>query len=180
MDTDDISEPYRFEKQLKVFEEFPQAEIVSSWIDEFVESPDNIIVTRKLPQYPFEIFRYGQTRCPIHHPVVMFRKNAVLFAGSYQPVTLFEDYHLWVRLLLNGAKFYNIQESLLRFRTSPEMYRRRGGLRHALNEVRFQYHIRKWGFISLGRFMSNVMIRFTARILPNGSRMYFYRKILGK
>lgn len=26
---------------------------------------------------------------------------------------LFEDYYLWARMLINGAMFYNIQESLL-------------------------------------------------------------------
>lgn len=180
MDTDDISVPERFEKQLKVFDDFPQAEIVSSWIDEFVESPDNIIATRKVPQYPYEVIKYGKKRCPINHPVVMFKKSSVLFAGNYQSFPLFEDYYLWVRLLMNGAKFYNIQESLLRFRTSSDMYKRRGGLRHALTELRFQNHIRKLGFISLGRFASNITIRFIARIIPNGCRMFIYRNLLRK
>lgn len=180
MDTDDISVPDRFEKQLRIFKYYPLAEIVSSWIDEFIDSPDNIISTRKIPQYPYEIFKYGKTRCPINHPVVMFRKSTVLFAGNYQPFPLFEDYYLWVRLLMNGAKFYNIQESLLRFRTSPDMYKRRGGLRHALTEVRFQNHIRKLGFLSFGRFISNITIRFIARIMPNGCRMFIYRNMLRK
>ena len=180
MDTDDISVPNRFEKQLRVFETFPQVEIVSSWIDEFVDSPDHIISTRKVPQYPYEIIKYGQTRCPINHPVVMFKKSSVLFAGNYLPFPLFEDYYLWVRLLMNGAKFYNIQESLLRFRTSSDMYKRRGGLSHAITEVRFQNHIRKLGFISLRRFTYNITIRFIARIIPNGCRMFIYRTMLRK
>lgn len=180
MDTDDISVPERFEKQLKVFEKFPQAEIVSAWIDEFVDTPDNTISTRKVPQYPYEVIKYGKTRCPINHPVVMFKKSSVLFAGNYQPFSLFEDYYLWVRLLMNGAKFYNIQESLLRFRTSPEMYKRRGGLRHAITEVRFQNHIRQLGYITFGRFSSNIIIRFIARIMPNGCRMFIYRNMLRK
>lgn len=180
MDTDDISVPERFEKQLKVFEEFPQVEIVSSWIDEFVDTPDNIISTRKVPQYPYEVIKYGKKRCPINHPVVMFKKSSVLFAGNYQSFPLFEDYYLWVRLLLNGAKFYNIQESLLRFRTSEDMYKRRGGLRHAITEVRFQNHIRKLGFVSFSRFMLNVPTRFIARVIPNGCRMLVYRTLLRK
>lgn len=178
MDTDDISVPERFEKQLKVFETFPQVEIVSSWIDEFVDTPDNIISTRKVPQYPYEIAKYGKTRNPVNHPVVMFKKSTVLLGGSYQSFLLFEDYYLWVRLLMNGAKFYNIQESLLRFRTSPDMYKRRGGLRHAITEVRFQNHIRKLGFISSSRFAANISMRFIARIIPNSLRMWIYRKIL--
>ena len=34
---------------------------------------------------------------------------------------------------MNGARFYNIQESLLFFRFSPDMFRRRGGWRYAGN-----------------------------------------------
>lgn len=180
MDTDDISTPDRFFKQLKIFEEFPQTEIVSSWIDEFIDTPDNIISTRKVPQYHYEILKYGQTRNPINHPAVMFKKSTVLFAGNYQPVPLFEDYFLWVRLLMNGARFYNIQESLLRFRASPDMYKRRGGLKYAVAEARFQNHVRRVGFISLWRFISNITIRFIPRIMPNCCRTFIYRIIRSK
>ena len=51
MDTDDIALPDRFEKQLKVFETYPQVAAVSSWIDEFEETPDSVISTRKLPEF---------------------------------------------------------------------------------------------------------------------------------
>ena len=180
MDTDDIAVPDRFEKQTKIFEEYPQVEIVSAWIQEFDSDSGNNIAIRKLPEFPFEIYKYGKKRCPINHPVVMFKKNTVDFAGSYLPFPLFEDYYLWVRLLLNGAKFYNIQECLLYFRTSPDMYKRRGGLKHALDEVRFQRHIRKLGYISRTLLITNVIIRFTTRICPNSLRAWIYKKLLRK
>lgn len=178
MDTDDIARFDRFEKQLAVFEKYPQVEVVSSWIDEFEGSPENVISTRKLPEFPFEIYRYAKKRCPINHPTVMFRKNSVLFAGGYRPFPLFEDYYLWVRLLINGAKFYNVQESLLYFRTSPDMYKRRGGLKHAIDEVKFQNHIRKLGFISRWNFLENITTRFIVRIIPNSLREFIYHKFL--
>jgi len=178
MDSDDIAKPQRFEKQLAVFEKYPQVEVVSSWIDEFNSTPDNIISTRKLPEYPFEVYKYAKKRCPINHPAVMFNKNSILFAGGYQPFPLFEDYFLWVRLLLNGAKFYNIQESLLKFRTSPDMYKRRGGLKHAINEVKFQNLIRKMGFITFRQYCMNISIRFITRIIPNKLRELVYKNLL--
>ncbi len=178
MDTDDISKSYRFEKQLKVFERYPQVDVVSSWIDEFKNDPNHIIATRKLPEFSFEIFKYGKKRCPINHPVVMFRKNTILFAGGYRPFPLFEDYSLWVRLLLNGAKFYNVQESLLLFRTSSDMYKRRGGFKHAINEVRFQRHIHRLGYITWPCFLFNVSVRFVTRIVPNNLRAWIYRTLL--
>ncbi len=178
MDSDDIAMPNRFEKQLAVFEKYPQVEVVSSWIDEFYSTPDNVISTRKLPEYPYEVYKYAQKRCPINHPAVMFKKGSILFAGGYQPFHLFEDYFLWVRLLLNGAKFYNIQESLLKFRTSPNMYKRRGGLKHAINEVKFQNLIRKMGFITFRQYCMNISIRFITRIIPNKLRELVYKNLL--
>ena len=178
MDTDDIAKPDRFEKQLAIFEKYPQVDVVSCWIDEFINTCDNIISTRKLPEFPYQIAQYAKKRCPINHPAVMFKKNSVLFAGGYRPFPLFEDYYLWVRLLINGAKFYNLQESLLLFRTSPDMYKRRGGWKHAVDVVRFQNHIRELGFISRLNFIQNISIRFIVRILPNRIRELIYHMFL--
>lgn len=180
MDTDDIAKPDRFKRQLEIFEKYPNVEVVSSWIDEFIDTPQNIVSTRKLPEFPFEIFKYGKSRCPINHPAVMFKKEAILFAGGYRHFPLFEDYYLWVRLLLNGAKFYNVQESLLLFRTSKDMYKRRGGFKHAINEIKFQNHIRKIGYINWGQFIFNVSVRFVTRLVPNNIRAKIYKSFLRK
>lgn len=180
MDSDDISKPYRMQKQMEIFQKYPEVDVVSSWIDEFEDEPSLIKSIRKLPEYPFEIFSFAKRRCPINHPAVMFRKDAVMLAGGYRHFRLFEDYYLWVRMLLNGSKFYNIQESLLWFRTSSDMYKRRGGLKHALNEVRFQNLLRKMHFISLWQEISNILIRFTARVIPNNFRKFVYENYLRK
>lgn len=178
MDTDDIAVPDRFEKQLKIFEKYPEVGVVSSWIDEFEGTPDNVISTRKLPEFHYQLLGYAKTRCPVNHPAAMFRKEVVLFAGGYMPFPLFEDYYLWIRMMLNGTRFYNIQESLLKFRTSKDMYKRRGGMKHALDEIRFQNLIRKMGFISVIRCLENILIRFTVRVIPNKIRSVVYRKLL--
>lgn len=180
MDTDDIAKPNRFEKQWAILEENPDIDIVSAWIEEFEDEVCNIKSMRKLPQYHDKIYHFAKSRNPINHPVVMFRKQAVLNAGGYQHFPLFEDYYLWVRMLMNGAKFYNIQESLLFFRFSPEMFKRRGGWKYAMIELKFQSRIRKIGFISYPEFFKNVLIRFVARIIPNSFRSWIYIKILRK
>lgn len=178
MDSDDISKPYRIQKQIEIFQKYPEVEVVSSWIDEFEGDISNVIATKKLPEYPYEVMNFAKRRCPINHPAVMFRKSAVLLAGGYRHFKLFEDYFLWARMLLNGSKFYNIQESLLWFRTSNDMYKRRGGLKHALNEIKFQDQLRKMHFITLWQEVTNIMIRFTARIIPNNCRKFVYTAFL--
>ena len=180
MDTDDISKPDRFEKQIAVFRKHPELDLVGAWIDEFEEDIHHVISTRKLPERHEDVMSYATRRNPVNHPVVMFRKSAVLAAGGYQHFPLFEDYFLWVRMLKNGAKFYNIQESLLYFRTSPNMFKRRGGWKYAMDEVRFQNVMRKMKMITWGCFLMNVAIRFPVRIMPNKLREVIYKKSLRK
>ena len=180
MDTDDIAKPERFEKQIAVFQKHPELDLVGAWIDEFENTPQHILSVRKVPETSGEIYEYGKKRCPVNHPVVMFRKSAVLAAGGYQHFPLFEDYFLWVRMLRNGAKFYNIQESLLYFRTSPNMFKRRGGWKYAMDETRFQRFLFKRQFISFPELVKNVGVRFCVRLMPNSLRTFIYKKLLRK
>ena len=82
MDTDDIAKPDRFEKQIRVFQEHPELDVVGAWIDEFEETTSNIISTRKLPEVHYDIWQFAKKRNPENHPVIMFRKQAVLAAGG--------------------------------------------------------------------------------------------------
>lgn len=178
MDTDDIAKLERFEKQLKIFQLHPEVDICSAWIDEFVNDISSVISVRKLPKVHDDIVQFAKSRCPINHPVVMFKKSAVLAAGGYKHFPLFEDYYLWVRMIQKGARFYNIQESLLYFRFSPEMIKRRGGLKYAQDEFRFLKFMYQERFISFGQLIKSTIIRFTSRLMPNSVRLYVYKHII--
>ena len=178
MDTDDIAKRNRFEKQIDVFQKMPEVDVVGAWVDEFEDNCNNVISTRRLPEHHKDIYKFAQMRNPINHPVVMFRKSAVLAAGGYRHFPLLEDYYLWVRMLNTGAKFYNIQESLLYFRFSTAMLKRRGGWTYAVNELKFHCEMWKMHFISLGVLVKSTSIHFVIRLLPNYLRLVFYRKFL--
>lgn len=178
MDTDDIAKLNRFEKQIDVFNNHPEIDIVSSWIDEFEGDTNHILSIRKLPEFHKEIYQFAKRRNPINHPVVMFRKSSVLAAGGYKHFPLFEDYYLWVRMLMNDAKFYNLQESLLYFRSSSEMFKRRGGLNYALMELKFEQELLKIKFINKSIFIKNILIRFISRLIPNKLRTIIYKHLL--
>lgn len=178
MDSDDICSPDRFQKQIEFLTKNPTIDLVSSWIDEFIETTDNIISTRKLPESHSVIQKFAQKRCPVNHPVVVFKKSAVLKAGGYQHFPLFEDYYLWARMLMSGARFHNLQESLLYFRTNPETYKRRGGFKHAMVEIKMQFLFHRIGFISISRMGLNILIRSTIRLMPNNLRTRFYKLFL--
>ena len=178
MDTDDIAKPKRFEKQLAVLKMYQDVDVVSAWVEEFEKDVSDIKSVRKLPEFHNAIQKFAKYRNPINHPVAAFRKSAVLSVGSYRHFPLFEDYYLWVRMLMNGAKFYNIQESLLYFRFSSKVFKRRGGWKYAINEFRFQKMLRQLHFISFPQYIRNIFVRFLTRIIPNSLRKFVYKTIL--
>lgn len=177
-DTDDINHPDRFERELTIFIEHSDYDLVSSWIDEFIDKPQNISSQRRLPERPEEIYQYGKRRCPVNHPVAMFRRNAVRRVGGYQTDLFPEDYFLWMKMLKAGSKFYNIQESLLSFRYNPDTVKRRGGWKYAIDEAKTQWKAyRQLHYLSFADFCINVSVRFTTRIIPSRLRQLVYAAI---
>lgn len=180
MDSDDICKPHRFEKQLEVMRSNPDIDVVGSWIDEFTDDANHTIATRRLPEDHNSLKAYAKKRSPMNHPSIAFRKNAVMKAGGYMHFPLFEDYYLWVRMLNIDCRFANISESLVCMRISPEMYKRRGGMRYVRDEWRLQREFRKIGFISGREMAVNMAVRTIFRLAPNSLRGYMYKRFLRK
>lgn len=178
MDTDDIAKPDRFEKQIKVFEKFPDIDICSAWIEEFENTTNHILSVKKLPETHSEIVRYARHRCPINHPVVMYKKEAVLQAGGYEGFP--EDYRLWVKMLKNGSHFYNIQESLLYFRFSRNMIKRRGGWKYAIADMKSQIDFYKLKLFGIPTLIYNILVRVAIRLIPSNIRYLIYQNMLRK
>ena len=180
MDTDDISKPDRFARQLDVLNCNPNIDVVGSWIDEFTGLVDNIVATRQTPESHDAIEVYAKKRNPMNHGSVVFRKSAVGRAGEYQHFPLFEDYYLWVRMLVCGCRFVNIPESLVLVRVSPEMYRRRGGSGYIKTELAFQRELYRLGIISPPRMVLNIAVRSAFRLMPSGLMGVMYKFFLRK
>lgn len=176
MDSDDISMPHRFEKQVSFMMEHLDIDICSSSIDEFDGTPDNVIARRTMPEHHEEIYKYGKRRCPVNHPAVMYRRSKVLAVGGYQNYP--EDVFLWFKMMISGSRFYNFQESLLWFRWSPELYKRRGGWKYAKKEFWSQVNAYQIGYINLCELTLNVIVRMTTRLLPNSLRQWIYLHLL--
>ena len=180
MDSDDISRPDRCEKQLKIFENNPNIDIVSGVIEEFADDPNQIIGRRVPPEYNKEIIQYARKRNPFNHPCVMYRKESVEAAGGYQDFYLLEDYFLWIRMILNHSQGYNIQEPLLWMRTGNGMYKRRSGWKYVLSQKRLFQYMRKQGLISARIYYRTVIIRAIGSLIPNAVRVFLYNRLLRK
>lgn len=70
--------------------------------------------------------------------------------------------------------------SFLHILFSENTFARRGGWKYACDEVTTQWMAFRMGFLSVYQFLSNVLIRFTVRIIPNGLRSVIYKKLLRK
>lgn len=174
MDTDDISTAKRFEKQLEILKN-PSIDICSAWISEF-EHDENLIQSyRKLPELHRDLVVFSKKRNPLNHPAVMYKKSAVLKAGGYKKMMLFEDYYLWARMLMAGATFYNIQEVLVNMRAGNAQMERRSGWHYAKKEIGFQKELLDMGFINFYEFVRNIAIRFTTRVVPKRVIKRIYR-----
>ena len=180
MDTDDICKLDRFEKQIAVFEQHPEYDLVSAWIEELVDTTDNIRSVRALPELPEQIYEYGRKRCPVNHPVTMFRKSSVMHAGGYQHFPYLEDYYLWVRMLLAGYKGYNIQEPLLHMRAGSAMYSRRAGWGYVKSQANMFKFMKQQGFIGNGQYVKSCVIRSGSSLAPNWLRKFMFEKVLRK
>lgn len=176
MDTDDICLPSRFEKQLEVIQLYPEISFIGTLTAEFNDSINKIVSYRKLPEKHQDILIYAKRRCPLNHPTVMYKREVVLNLGGYNEFP--EDYHLWVRALMRGYKFYNIQLPLLYFRTNMDTIRRRGGFAYAKVEISHQKEFQKIGFISKRELIYNCTIRILVRIIPVRLRYLIYFNLL--
>lgn len=181
MDTDDIAEPERFEKQIRYLKENPEVDVVGSWISEFEENPEEIISYRVLPENHEDIYKFAQFRCPMNHQTVMFRKKSVLEAGNYSTFTNSEDYYLWGRMLKAGYKFHNIPECLVKARSGKNMLKSRSNVAYFLSsEYPLQLEFFKMGFTNLYQFLRNIFLKFLLRILPFKLMNLYYKKFLRK
>lgn len=174
MDTDDISISNRFEKQLKVFEE-KDIDVCSAFISEFEDDENVIISYRKLPEKHDEIIKYSKLRSPVNHIPVMFKKSIILNAGGYKEMNYLEDYYLWGRLIINNAKFYNIQEVLANVRAGENQVIRRSGLVYAKSEMMLLKEFKKIGFLSLSEYIKNLFIRVPIRLMPIKILKFVYK-----
>lgn len=178
MDTDDIANSQRFEKQFQYLNKHPETALLGTWITEFSKEERMPDTLTKLPCSHKEILEYAKKRNPFRHMTVVYKKKAVLDSGNYRDFLWFEDYDLWVRMLQKGYIVANIPEYLVNVRANNEMFARRGGRKYLKQEYKFQRFLLKEKFITVIDFFENIIIRTVVRIMPNVIRRYIYRKFL--
>jgi len=174
VDADDISLPQRFAVQMPMLA--AGLDVVGSAIAEFDDDPDRIKAVRAVDTSPQAIARRARLSCPLYHPSVAFRRAAVLREGGYPALSRMEDYLLWARMIMHGAKLGNSAEVLVHYRVGSGAYARRGGREMARSEARLQRVFLSMGFVTRGQYLRNRLIRGGVyRLMPTGLRQLGYR-----
>lgn len=176
MDSDDISMPDRISKQLSLLQAHPDLDILSGTVLEFEGDTTNIKGERRLPLTNEEIIAFSKKRNPFNHPCVMLRRQAVQAAGGFnEEYHLFEDYHMWVRMLMNGSKGMNTGDALLYMRVDSNTMARRGGRKYASDMLRFHKWLRKSGWSSRGNYITGALPHAAVCVLPSPIRKGVYK-----
>ncbi len=112
MDSDDISLPDRFEKQINFLENNKSISVLGAWHEEFPQ--------KNINKVPSEVKLMDLVRDNlVSHPTIMLRKNDFdKYKLRYNPAFTCEDYELWTRVV-RCLKFCNLQEVLLKYRKEP-------------------------------------------------------------
>jgi len=121
MDADDVAHPERFQAQMKLMAEVPGLAAVGTGVRYFprekvkdgarrYETWINGLVSHE------EMVRDLFVECPLAHPTLLLRAEALELVGGYRATGWPEDYDLILRLWQGGGRFGKVPETLLRWR----------------------------------------------------------------
>ena len=176
MDSDDIADLTKFEKQMTYLNSHPDIDVIGTNAVEFVDSKDNVVSTRIMPENDEDLKKFAHGRCPMIQPTVIFRVQAVKDAGSYLHSPLTEDYDLYIRMIKNGCIFHTFQEVLYFIRTSDDFFSRRGGIKYLKPILGFKYKHYKGGFYTFKEFIKTSTASLIMSLMPNSLRTFLYKK----
>ena len=181
MDSDDISDSRRFEKQIAFVEAHPEIDVVGTDISEFNQSPDEINMrVRVCPANHNDIVQMGKKRNPMNHVSVCIKKSALIHAGGYQTLMLLEDYYLWLHMISSGCKLANINESLVYVRVGNGFNSKRSSKERITGWKVLQDFMVEHGMITKKEaFMNMVYIRGFVNT-PAWMKNIVYQKLLRK
>ena len=179
MDADDIALPERCELQLKEFEKNPNLALVGAITRRFTHSPEDAVnLVQKRPVTMEEIRENLRRNNPFAHPLVMYRKSAVLACGGYDDQLIRrQDYDLFSKMIYQGYECMNIDKVLLLFREDENFMQRNRNKESSDMRIEVQKRVLKRGQCSLTDFLYIWFMIRVAQILPQNIYKYVFTKI---
>jgi glycosyltransferase EpsE len=120
MDSDDVSFPERFEKQIEIFRKDPDVDFVFTGTM-LMDNEGNEICESWRPESVSKILERMKINSYIPHPTIMAKKRFFSEAGYYTEHKGYgqEDRELWEKFMGLGVKFFYLNEVLLYYRLNP-------------------------------------------------------------
>ena len=159
VDVDDFCVKDRFERQINIFINRPEIDIVGGAILEINSKGE--VFEKILPIAHKDIVDLMKWRCPLNQMTVMFRKSVYDDAGGYVHFYHNEDYYLWYRLMINGANFCNLKEVLMHCHIDDSYFSRRRGWNYFRSEMELKSSFLQQGVISKFEYI----IQYSARVI---------------
>ena len=179
MDTDDIAMCDRIEKQVAYMQAHPDVHVLGGAIREFNDEGTTDRV-KLMPKTQEEVLSYVKNRNPLNHMTVMFRRSAILEVGNYQHFPYLEDYSLWSRMLSKGYQIRNIDDVLVKARTSMALVGRRSGWAYFKDFARLRKFQHQLGLTNLLEYMISMAGTFVMIMQPGFIKEFAYKKVLRK
>ena len=181
MDSDDVSDPQRFAKQIACVEAHPEIDVLGTDIAEFNQSPDESNKrVRACPAEHNDIVQMGKKRNPMNHVTVCMKKSALERCGGYKTLLLLEDYYLWLNMIASGCKLANINESLVYVRVGNGFDSKRGSKERIIGWKVLQDFMLEHGMITEKEARMNMLYINTFVRTPGWLKKLLYEKILRK
>lgn len=118
MDADDVSFPYRFQRQLEFMNARPEVGLLGGAVD--IVTPDGRKLGMHQPPVDDAALRAALLHYnPFRHPTLIMRKEAVVAAGGYRKALLdTDDYDLILRVA-ERTQMANLPQPILSYRVHP-------------------------------------------------------------
>jgi glycosyltransferase involved in cell wall biosynthesis len=177
-DADDLCRPERFALQIPRMRS-EGLDLLGGAMREFsdrIAPGQGPLRTRPLSHA--EIVRYLPRHSPFHHPTIVLRRSTVLAVGGYRDLPLLEDYWLWERMMLGGARMENLPDVLVDYRVDEHLFARRGGWQLFASDVRLQRRFVVDRVTTPAGFLRNLGERGVYRLAPGWARRLAYRRFV--
>ncbi len=180
MDSDDISAPDRFEKQIHFVETHPKIDVVGSDIAEFERSVTENMRVRSCPVKHGDIVRMGKKRNPMNHTSVCMKKTALIKSGGYRALLFLEDYDLWLRMVASGCTLANMKEPLVFVRVGNGFHSKRGAVERIDGWKVLQRFMLNRGMITKRQARMNMLYINAFVRTPPWVKKLLYKSVLRK
>ena len=180
MDSDDISVPERFEKQLACIEANPDIDVLGTDFAEFDISPVEEKRLRICPEKHNDIIRMGKKRNPMNHVSVCMKRSALKKCGGYETLLLLEDYYLWLKMIASGCKLENMHEALVYVRVGNGFNSKRSSKVRIAGWKELQKFMLKHKLINKIEAAANMVYIVGFVYCPVGLKKLVYSKLLRK